>query len=441
MTQVAQFIDTTATVAAHRGDLLHFLSDPGLTDDRHSYDFIEDGVLLVNDGLIAGVGPATSMLSSLSADVPVIEHPNRILMPGFIDTHIHYPQTDVIGAGGRNLLDWLERYTFPAEARFGDREHARGTAEFFLDELIRNGTTTALVFCTVHRTSVDAFFEVAAHRNLRMIAGKVLMDRNCPDSLRESPFDGERDSRELLATWHNHGRLLYAITPRFAPTSSAAQLESISRLAQRFPDAYIQSHVAENRDEVNWVRQLFPGVRSYLDVYDRYGLVRERSVYAHCIHLDQTDRLCMSQAGAAAAFCPSSNLYLGSGLFDIAAADAVGMRFSIATDVGGGNSFNMLRTMCDAYKVAQLSGQSLSALRAFYLTTLGAARSLALQDRIGSFRVGCEADFIALDLAPSPLIERRMAQSHTLSEKLLILMTLGDDRAIAQTYVLGRRMK
>jgi guanine deaminase len=274
-----------------------------------------------------------------------------------------------------------------------------------------------------------------------MIAGKVLMDRNCPDALRESPFDGERDSRELLAMWHNRGRLLYAITPRFAPTSSAAQLESISRLAQRFPDAYIQTHVAENRDEVDWVRQLFPGVRSYLDVYDRYGLVRERSVYAHCIHLDQRDRLCMSQAGAAAAFCPSSNLYLGSGLFDIAAADAVGMPFSIATDVGGGNSFNMLRTMCDAYKVAQLSGQSLSALRAFYLTTLGAARSLALQDRIGGFRVGCEADFIALDLAPSPLIERRMAQSHTLSEKLLVLMTLGDDRAIAQTYVLGRRVK
>jgi len=380
------------------------------------------------------------LLPRLPADVEVISHPDCLLVPGFVDTHIHYPQTDVIGSGGRQLLDWLEDYTFPTERRFADATHAREVAEFFLDELLRNGTTTAMVFCTVHRASVEAFFESAARRRTRMVAGKVLMDRNSPEYLRDTPATGECDSRELLEKWHGHDRLSYAVTPRFAVTSSEAQLESAGQLAKAFPDCLIQTHLAENLDEIAWVRKLFPSARSYLDVYDRYGLVRDRAVYAHCIHLDSADRARMAESGAAAAFCPSSNFHLGSGLFDLAAADAAGMPFSVATDVGAGSSFSMLRTLGDAYRVAQLSRQHLSPLRAFYLATLAGARALGLDDRIGSLRTGMEADFVVLNLRATPLIARRTAQARTLAEKLLILMVLGDDRVISRTYILGREV-
>jgi guanine deaminase len=427
-------------VSAHRGAILHFLSDPGNDAAPGSFEFIEDGLLLVENGLVAAIGPTQALSSSLPGDMPVIDHGDDILLPGFIDTHIHYPQTDVIGSGGRQLLDWLQDYTFPAERTFADATHAREVAEFFLDELARNGTTTAMVFCTVHETSVNAFFEAAQQRHMRMIAGKVLMDRNCPEYLRDSASEGTRASRELLERWHGHERLLYAITPRFAATSTEAQLAGAGQLAREYPDVFIHSHVAENRDEIAWVKKLFPQARSYLDVYDGYGLLRERAIYAHCIYLDETDRHRMAKTGAAAAFCPTSNLYLGSGLFDIAAADAARMRFSVATDVGGGSSFSMLRTLGEAYKVAQLTGQHLAPLRAFYLATLGAARALGLDHRIGHFSVGAEADFIALDLGATALIARRTAQSRTLAEKLLVLMTLGDDRVIRRTYILGRQV-
>lgn len=432
--------DLTGRPCAHRSAILHFRSDPGAHDDPNSFEFFEDGVLVTRDGRIEAIGPARELLPNLSADIEIVNHSDSILMPGFIDAHIHYPQTDVIGSGGRQLLDWLEDYTFPTERRFSDPVYARDVAEFFLDELVRNGTTTAMVFCTVHRVSVDAFFQSAAARGMRMVAGKVLMDRNCPEYLRDTVSSGERDSHELLEQWHGRERLSYAITPRFAVTSSDAQLESAGQLAKSFPDAFIQTHVAENLDEIAWVKQLFPHARSYLDVYDRYGLLRERSIYAHCIHLDRADRARMAQSGASAAFCPSSNLHLGSGLFDIAAADDAGMPFSIATDVGGGSSFSMLRTLGDAYKVAQLSHQHLSPLRAFYLATLGGARALDLEAQVGRFAVGAEADFIVLNLRATPLIARRTAQSRTLAEKLLVLMTLGDDRVVSRTYILGREV-
>jgi guanine deaminase len=423
---------------AHRGALLHFRSDPGAHADPASFEFFDDGLLVVAAGRITALGPARELLPGLPRDTEVISHGENILIPGFVDTHIHYPQTDIIASGGGALLDWLQDYTFPTEAVFAQPAHARSVAEFFLDELLRNGTTTAMVFCTVHRSSVDAFFQAAAARNLRMVAGKVLMDRNCPENLRDTPQSGERDSRELIQSWHDKGRLKYAITPRFAMTSSEAQLQSAGRLAREFPNALIQSHLAESRAEVAWVRELFPQSRSYLDVYDHYGLLRERAVYAHCIHLDATDRARMAQSGAAAAFCPSSNLQLGSGLFDPHAADAAGMRFAMGTDVGAGSSFSMLRTLAAAYQVAQLSQQALPALRAFYLATLGGARALGLESEVGSLAVGSEADFIILDLKPTALIARRTAQARTLAEKLLVLMTLGDERAVSKTYVLGR---
>ena len=430
--------ETSNGLSAHRGALLHFLSDPGEHDDATAYEYFEDGLLLIDSGKIAAVGPAQALLSQLPAGVTPTAHPHGLLMPGFIDTHIHCPQTDMIASGGRQLLDWLNDYTFPTEARFADYAHGFEVAEFFLDELLRNGTTTAQVFGSVHKASVDSFFDAAAARDLRMIAGKSLMDRNCPEYLRDTAASGERETRELIERWHGHQRLAYAITPRFAPTSTEQQLQSAGQLAREYPGVYIHSHLAENLAEIDWVRQLFPWSRSYLDVYDHYGLLRPRATYAHCIHLDATDRSRMAGCGACAAVSPTSNLYLGSGLFDFAASDAAGLRYALATDVGGGTSFSMLRTMGEAYKVAQMQGQHLPPLRAFYLATLGGARALDLQHQIGSFRVGNEADFISLNLAATPLMKRRIANTRTLAEKLLVLMTLGDDRLVAQTYIRGQ---
>jgi guanine deaminase len=426
---------------AHCGSILHFNSDPGQSDNPEAYEYWERGALIVADGRIEAVGSAATLLPQNPSSLQLIEHGERLIMPGFIDTHIHYAQTDVIGAGGRNLLDWLERYTFPAELRFADPQYARAVAEFFLDELMRHGTTTAQVLGSVHKSSAEAFFEAAAARSLRMIAGKTLMDRNCPENLRDSAVDGERQMRELIETWHGRDRLHYAITPRFAPTSTLAQLESAGRLAREYPDVFVHSHLAENRDEVRWVGQLFPDCRTYLDVYDRYGLLRERSTYAHCIYLDESDRRRMADSGAGAAFSPTSNLYLGSGLFDLDASDAAGMRYALATDVGGGSSFSMLRTMGEAYKVAHLLGQRLTPLRAFYLATLAGARMLGLASKIGRFALGNEADFIVLDPQATPLLARRMADAHTLSERLLLYMILGDERAVGATYILGKRAK
>jgi guanine deaminase len=421
--------------ALHRASILHFRSDPGAHDDPASYEFWERGALLVQGGRVQAVGAAADL--AVPADAQIIDHGQRLLLPGFIDTHVHCPQTDIIAAGGRNLLDWLERYAFPAEQRFADAAHARAVAEFFLDELLENGTTTAQVLGTVHRTSVEQFFEAAAARSLRMIAGKTLMDRNSPEGLRDTAADGEREMRALIESWHGRERLHYAMTVRFALTSSEAQLASTGALAREYPDVFLHSHLAENLDEIEAIRRAFPRDRSYLGVYDRFGLLRPRATYAHCIHLDTADRRRMAESGAAAAFCPSSNLYLGSGLFDLAASDSAGMRYALATDVGGGSSFSMLRTMGEAYKVAQLQGQSLSPLRAFYLATRAGARILGLEAHIGHFAPGTEADFILLDPRATPLLARRMQQARTLSERLLLYMILGDERAVAATYVLG----
>lgn len=425
-------------LSAHRGEILHFLADPGMEDDESACVHHEDGVLLIDNGRVAAVGPAAAMLPQLPAGSVLIEHANALIMPGFVDTHIHFPQTDMIASAGRDLLDWLERYTYPAEGRFGDPGHARAVADFFIKELLANGTTTAQVLGSAHTASVEAVFAAAEALNLRLIAGKTLMDRNCPADVRDTAASGERDTRALIERWHGRGRLRYAITPRFAPTSTEAQLASAGRLAAEFPDVHVHSHLAENLAEVAWARELFPWSRSYTEVYAHFGLLRPRAVYAHGIHLDDRDRRRLAASGTWIAHAPSSNLYLGSGLFDFAASDAAQLRYAIATDVGAGTSFSLLRTLADAYKVAQLQGQRLSPLRAFYLATLGGARALDMDDCIGTFRAGSEADFIVLDLAATPLIARRCAQATTLAERLQILMTLGDDRCIRLTHVLGR---
>ncbi len=379
----------SADTIAFRGSILHFLRDPGdASDPVGAYEYFEDGLLVVRDGCVAEAGPARDVLARLPAGTPVTDRSGKLILPGFVDCHIHYSQTDVIASYGEQLLEWLERYTFPAERRFADAEHAREVAEFFLDELLRNGTTTALVLGTVHPDSVDAFFAAAQARGLRMVAGKVLMDRNCPEFLRDTPESGYTESRALIERWHGRDRLLYAITPRFAPTSSEAQLERAGHLADEFPDAFVHTHLAENRKEVAWVRELFPWARSYLEVYARFGLVRPRSVFAHCIHLDDEDLDLLAEQRAMAAFCPTSNLFLGSGLFDLRRMSKAGVHVGVATDIGGGTSFSMLRTLAEGYKVAQLADQPLSAYRAFYLATLGGAQGLHLHDRIGNFAVG-----------------------------------------------------
>ncbi len=428
------------TVQVFRATLLHCRHDPGEGDDPSAWEHLDDGLLVVRQGRIEALGPAPALLERLPAGTVVHDRRGRLIVPGFIDTHVHYPQLDMIAAYGEQLLEWLNRYAFPTERRFADPVHAGEVAEFFLDELLRNGTTTALVFGTVHPASVDALFEAAQERQLRLVAGKVLMDRNCPEWLRDDPDTAYRDSRALIERWHGQGRLGYAITPRFAPTSSDAQLSQAGRLAAECPDVYVHTHMAENREEVAWVAKLFPWSQGYLDVYDRFGLVRERSVYAHCIHLSETERQRMAAVGAAMAFCPGSNLFLGSGLFDLASACGHGIRVGMGTDVGAGASFSLLRTLQEGYKVAQLQGQRLSPYRALYLATLGGARALYLDDRIGNFAPGKEADFVVLDWGSTPLLDRRCAKAADFTEKLFALLTLGDDRAVAETYVMGQRL-
>ncbi|WP_439671465.1 guanine deaminase [Cupriavidus necator] len=426
---------TDSLTRAIRGRVLHFLRDPQFHED--AYQYWDDGVLIVTNGRIAAAGDYTQLAARIPADAEIVDHRGKLIVPGFIDTHVHYPQTDMIASPSPGLLHWLETYTFPEERRFADPDYARGVAGFFTEELLRNGTTSAVVWSTVHKASAEALFAESEARNLRMVTGKVMMDRNCPEFLRDTAETGARDSADLLSRWHNKGRLAYAITPRFAPTSTEAQLAACGELARAYPDAFIQTHVAENRDEVKWVAELFPDARSYLDVYDRYGLLRPGAMYGHAIYLDQDDRRRLADSGAAVAHCPTSNLFLGSGFYDFHQSDANRLNVTLATDVGGGTSFSMFRTMNAAHKVARMGGYYLTALRMFYLATRAAAEALGWTDRVGSFSVGCEADFIVLDPKATPLIARRSNRTETLEEELFAFAMLGDDRVIDSVYVMG----
>lgn len=421
---------------AWRTQLIYFVNDP-VTHPEDCVRHHTDGLLIVQNGLIVAAGDYQQTKHLLHDDAQLKHLPSKLIMPGLLDTHIHYPQTDIIASPAEGLLPWLETYTFPAESRFSDPELAQEVSKIFLDELLRNGTTTALIYGSVHATSVDALFTESHQRNLRMIAGKVMMDRNCPEYLQDTAESGARDSEALIQRWHGKGRQSYALTPRFAPTSTPEQLGACGELAKHYSDVYLQTHVAENKDEIAWVSELFPDSRSYLDVYDSYGLLRPRSIYGHSIWLDETDRQRMHDTGSVAAHCPTSNLFLASGLFDFQAMQASQVMHTLATDVGGGTSFSMLRTMNEAHKVARLKGYHLSALSMFYLATLGAARALELDTQIGSLEAGKEADFIVLDPACTPLIERRMQSVNSLEELLFLFAILGDDRAIESTYSAG----
>lgn len=421
-------------VAAYRATILHCLGEAG---SNAAVEYFDDGLLFVENGHVVEVGPAQEVLQRLPAEVPIHDFRGRLIIPGLIDCHVHYPQIDMIASHGEQLLEWLEKYAYPAERRFVDAEIAAETAEFFVQQLLANGTTTALVFATVHPQSVDAIFTAAEKRNLRLLSGKTLMDHGCPEDLQDSAEGGVEESRRMIERWHGQGRLGYAITPRFAVTSSKEQLAAAGKLAQAFPDVHVHTHLAENHDEMAVIARRFPECRSYLDVYQQYDLVRERSVFAHCLHLDDTDRSELARRGGAIAFCPTSNLFLGSGLFDLAAAKTHGIRTGMGSDVGGGTTLNMLRTLAAGYKVLQLQQQSLPPFEALYLATLGAARALYLDDRIGSFAAGREADFIVVDDRATPLTARRSKATNSIEERLFALLMLADDRAIEATYALG----
>ena len=422
---------------AYRAAIFHLLDDPAAGGDT-AHAFLEDGLLLVEDGHVLACGDFAE-LSPRLGDTPVEVLPGRLITPGFTDLHIHFPQSDVIAAHGDQLLGWLERHVFPAEAAFGDPAHAREAARFFVHELLRNGTTTAMVFGSVHKASIEALFAEALDQDMRLIAGKVLMDRHAPADLLDTVDAGRRDTLDLIAAWSGKGRLGYAVTPRFAITSSDGQLAMAGEVLAAHPDVWMQTHLAENTAEIQAASDLFPAASDYLNVYERFGLVGPRSVFAHCIHLDDDALGRMASAGAAAAFCPSSNLFLGSGLFNLKAALDQGVKVGVGTDVGAGTSFSLLHTLGEAYKVGQLRGQALDPFQAFYLATLGGARALGLDDKIGNLAPGKEADFLVLDLAATPLLARRMASTTSLAEQLFALTILGDDRVVEQTFLAGRR--
>ena len=427
------------TIKAHHGEILHCLEDPSSGDDG-AWEYLKDGILIVEDGYVSRCGSAADMWAEIqkaATDIEMIEHPNGLIIPGMIDTHTHFPQCEIIASYGTQLIEWLETYTFPVEMGFSDSQKSHRIAKFFLRELLRNGTTTALVFGTVHSQSVDAFFEEAQQFNQRMICGKVMMDRHAPDGLLDTPESGYTQSADLIKRWHGKGRLGYAVTPRFAPTSTSEQLTMAGKLVENFPGVHLHTHLSENLRECQWVKELFPSCEDYLDVYDRHGLLGRRSVFAHGIHLCEREWNRLAHSGSNLSFCPTSNLFIGSGLFDLNSADKYGVRIGLGTDIGGGDSLSLLRTINEAYKVQQLKGNHLAPMRSFYLATLGGARTLDLDSSIGNFEIGKEADFVVLDYASTPLIEMRCAGNRSIQEKLFVLEMLGDDRAVRETWVMG----
>jgi guanine deaminase len=416
------------TVQAFRGEILTVPDDPAQGGEiRH----FPDGLLLIEDGIVASCGPWAD------PGPVVIEHLPGLIVPGFVDAHVHYPQVERIASHGEQLMQWLERHIFPAEKAFADRRHADEVAAFFLDELLRHGTTSALVFATVHAASVDALFEAALERDMRIVSGKVLMDLG-PEGLRDSVESGRSESEALIARWRGRGRLSYAVTPRFVPTSSAAQLADAGALVAANPDVLMHTHLSENPGEIEFVASRFPDSADYLDVYDRFGLVGPRSVFAHCVHMNDRALARMAEAGSGIAFCPTSNMFLGSGLFDLASADRHRIAIGIGTDIGAGTTLSILHTLGEAYRTCQLRGSSLDPFRALHLATAGGARVMGIADRVGSLLPGQEADFLLLDSSSTPLLARRCAGA-SLHDRLFALQVLGDDRAVAATYLRGRR--
>ena len=432
--------EVAGATAAVRGAALTFSADPFVVPSRDALHHEQDALLVCAQGRIVAFGPAADWLPMLPPTVPVTRYDNALIVPGFIDTHVHYPQLPVIAAFGKTLLDWLDDYTYVAEQRYADPAFAATAAEAFLDEALRHGTTSAMVYGTVHAASTDAFFAAAHARGLRMMAGKLMMDRHAPASLTDTAQSGYDDSKALIARWHGRGRLGYAVTPRFAPTSTPAQLEAAGALLREHPGVWLQTHLAENHEEIAWVARLFPSARDYLDVYARHGLVGRRSVFGHGIHLAEDAWRRLHEAGAAIAHCPTSNTFLGSGLFRLrdARRAARPVHVGLATDVGGGTTLSMLATMGEAYKVARMAGAPVDAGQLLWLATAGAAQALDLEGVVGTLAPGGDADFAVLDLGATPLMRFRMPFCRDVHEQLAVLALAGDDRAVRATWSGGR---
>jgi len=426
------------TQQVYRARIFHLLDDPQV--DVESYQYFKDGLLIIEDGHVKAVGHYRTLAKTLRPSTKINHYKNHLIMPGFIDTHIHYPQVDIVGSYGRQLLDWLQDYTFPAELAFKDLKVCKSTAKFFVEELLRNGTTSALVFGTVHEGSADALFREAQKRKMRLIAGKVLMDRGAPKGLLDGKDMGRAATKRLIKKWHGTDRLGYAITPRFAPTSTPAQLAMAGELKAQHPDVFVHTHMSENKDEIKYVAELFPDSTDYLNVYEKYGLVGDKTVLAHGVHMSTSMCKRISCAGAAVSLCPTSNMFIGSGLFNLAQLRRHNVRHALGTDIGGGTSFSLLQTMNAAYSVCQLRDLSLSSMDAFYMATLGGAKALGMDKYVGNFEAGKEADFVVMDLKATPLIARRLKIAKRLKALLFAIMIMGDDRMIEQTFVMGRRV-
>lgn len=432
---------STSRAAALRGRFIIFTGNPFTMPPQEALHVEEDGLILIANGLITHCGAYDALRGLVPEGVTVTHYPDCLISAGFIDTHVHYPQLPVIASWGEQLLEWLEQYVFPTEAQFSSPEVAQAVARAFLQELLRNGTTTAAVYCTVHPESVTAFFQESEKLGTRMIAGKVLMDRNAPENLRDTAQQGYDESLKLIETWHGTGRQLYAVTPRFAITSTPEQLESAGALFRSREDLFMQTHLAENEAEIAFVKSLFPDRTSYLDVYDKAGLAGPRAIFGHAIHMEAQDFQRCHDTRCALAHCPTSNLFLGSGAFRL--FDAVDphrpVHVGLGTDIGAGTSFSLLGTMGEAYKVSLMAGkQRLHAIQAFWLATAGAAQALHLETKIGTIAPGMEADLCVLDPAATPLLALRTRHCASMADLLFVLMTLGDDRCIKATWVDGR---
>ncbi|MCO6391859.1 guanine deaminase [Aliihoeflea aestuarii] len=426
-----------------RGRLLTFLSEPQSVDDHASYAYEDDGGLLIRDGRIVAIGAFAAVSKKAGPDAKLVDHRPHLILPGFIDTHAHYPQMQVIASFGTELLEWLNRYTFPEEMRFADLQHGRRIARLFFDELIRHGTTSVAAYCSVHKESADAFFAEAESRHMLVVGGKVMMDRNAPDALTDTPQSSYDDTKALIERWHGHARGHYAITPRFAITSSPEQMEMAGQLAREHPDLHIQTHLSENHAEIAYTAELYPWAKDYTDIYEHYGLAGPKTLFGHSIHLSEREADALSDAGSIAVFCPTSNLFLGSGLFDYLRyrRRAKPLRISTATDVGGGTNYSMLRTMDEGYKVIALNGEKLNPFASFWQITRGNAEALSMAEKIGTLEVGTDADLVVLDSAATPGMRLRMERAETLAEELFLLQTLGDDRAVREVYVAGKPAK
>jgi guanine deaminase len=426
-----------------RGRTLTFLRWPDSTDDHDAFRYEEDGGLLLRDGKIIAAGTYAEVASQAGESAEKIDHRPHLLLPGFIDAHAHFPQMQVIASYGAELLDWLHKYTFPEETKFRNAQHGRRIARLFLDEMVRHGTTTVAAYCSVHKQSAEAFFEESHARDMLNIAGKVMMDRNAPEGVLDTPQSGYDDSKALIAEWHGRGRQHYAITPRFAITSSPEQLEIAGALMRERPDLHMQTHLSENHAEIAFTRDLYPWSKDYTDIYEHYGLLGKRSLFGHCIHLSEREADALSDTGSVAVFCPTSNLFLGSGLFDYQRYRRRDkpLRIATATDVGGGTSYSMLRTMDEGYKVIALNGEKLNPLASFWQMTRGNAEAMSIADKVGTLDAGTDADIVVLDSRATPGMRLRMETVETLAEELFLLQTLGDDRVVREVYVAGKPAK